>query len=240
MPEAGCRTLADCFNRRFQSKKHMTVGKTFVSETIRSNQYEIQVLRKKIKNAKPRPMPRNLIWGMDLTGKTDTQGKLHSILGILEHCSRAALSLAALKDKTAITVLECLIKTVKRYGKPKIIRTDNEAVFTSWLFRLGLLFLGIRHQPIDPHCPWQNGRIERFFGTLKEKLNLWEMDSRTQLNNALGQFRFWYHHVRPHQNLAGRTPAEAWAGIDVYTKRPKKEYWFEAWEGLLTGIYLKL
>jgi len=31
-----------------------------------------------------------------------------------------------------------------------------------------------------------------------------------------------------------------WNGIDIFTKVPKKEYWFEAWEGLLTGFYLKL
>ena len=85
-----------------------------------------------------------------------------------------------------------------------------------------------------------NGRIERFFGTLKEKLNHWEVDNQEQLNNALGQFQFWYNHVRPHQHLDGRTPAEVWQGKDIYTHRVKKEYWFEAWEGLLTGYYLRL
>ena len=35
---------------------------------------------------------------------------------------------------------------------------------------LALRLMGIRHQRIDPHCPWQNGRIERFFGTLKPHL----------------------------------------------------------------------
>lgn len=113
-------------------------------------------------------------------------------------------------------------------------------MFTSWLFRLGLLLLGIRHRRTDPHCPWQNGRVERFFGTLKQKLNRWEVSSLEELNGALNQFRFWYHHVRPHQNLNGRTPAEVWNGIDVYTKRPKRAYWFEAWEGLLQGFYLRV
>jgi transposase InsO family protein len=64
-----------------------------------------------------------------------------------------------------------LAQAIRRYGKPRILRTDNEAVFTSRTFRLGLLLLGIRHQRIDAHCPWQNGRMERFFGTLKRKLD---------------------------------------------------------------------
>jgi transposase InsO family protein len=49
-----------------------------------------------------------------------------------------------------------LIEAIKRYGKPRIVRTDNEAVFTSKVFRFALL--GIRHQRTDPGCPWQNGR----------------------------------------------------------------------------------
>ena len=76
--------------------------------------------------------------------------------------------------------------------------------------------------------------------TLKEKLNQWQVDGSEQLSRALAQFRFWYNHVRPHQNLYGSTPAEAWRSADIFTKGPKKEYWFEAWDGLLTGIYLKL
>ncbi len=84
-----------------------------------------------------------------------------------------------------------------------------------------------------------NGRVERFFGTLKGKLNAWEVDSLEQLNAALVPFRFWYNHIRPHQHLEERTPAEVWAGIDVYTVKPKKAVWFEAWEGLLTGYYLR-
>jgi putative transposase len=99
--------------------------------------------------------------------------------------------------------------------------------------------IGIRHQRTDPGCPWQNGRVERFFGTLKEKLNRLAVDSFEALNGALGEFRFFYNHVRPHQHLGGRTPAEAWAGDDPYGRPATREYWFEAWDGLLTGYYLR-
>ena len=105
------------------------------------------------------------------------------------------------------------------------------------VFRVALFVLGIRHRRIDPGCPWQNGRIERFFGTLKEKLDQLAVDSFEALNEALGEFRFFYNHVRPHQNLQTRTPAEAWAGVDPAVVRPRDEYWFEAWDGLLAGFY---
>jgi len=240
MPESGCRQLANVFNRRFAHHRRMTVGKTFVSRTIRAHQYDIQVLRQKIKHRPPRPVAPHLIWGMDLTGKRDAQRNTHPLLGIVEHHSRANLELRALQDKTTVTVLRSLLDVIERFGKPAILRTDNEAMFTSRLFRVALWFLGIRHQRIELGCPWQNGRIERFFGTLKAKLDQWEVTGHDELNGALAQFRFWYNHVRAHQNLGGRTPAEVWRGADIYSQRTKGEYWFEAWGKLLTGIYLRL
>jgi hypothetical protein len=59
------------------------------------------------------------------------------------------------------------------------------------------------------------------------------------LQNALTTFTFWYNAVRPHQNLGGRTPLEAWQGIDPYRRAPKREEWFEAWDGLLQGYHLR-
>lgn len=240
MPEIGCRKLADSFNRRFAQSKQMTVGKTYVSNIIRDHQYDIQVLHNNIKHRKPRPLPLNQVWGIDLTGKTDTQGKTHNIFGILEHGSRASLSLSDLKNKASITLLRHLLDTIEKYGKPKIICTDNESCFTSKLFSISLWLLAIKHQRIDMGCPWQNGRIERFFGTLKDRLNHWEVDSFEQLGSALSQFRLWYNHVRPHQYLDGRTPAEVWQVQDIFNTKAKQEVFFEAWDGLLSGYYLRL
>ena len=122
---------------------------------------------------------------------------------------------------------------IDKYGKPEAIRTDNEAVFTSKLFRFGLWFLGIKHQRTDVGCPWQNGKVERFFGTLKEKLNQIDVLDFGHLNLHLNDFRFWYNHIRTHQNLDNRTPAEVWTGKGF--KRKAKFY--SAWGGLLTGFY---
>ncbi|MDO8311443.1 MAG: integrase core domain-containing protein [Sideroxyarcus sp.] len=159
--------------------------------------------------------------------------------GILDHGSRVLLHLQALHDKTTHTLLERLNEVISLYGKPKVIRTDNEGMFRSPAFGNALEQLGIRHQRTDPGCPWQNGRIERLFGTLKEKLDKWIVTGIEQLNTDLTTFVHWYNHVRPHQNLDGRTPAEAWDDINPYTKPLKQERWFEAWEGLLSGYHLR-
>jgi len=253
MPQAGCRTLSDICNRRFAASHGITIGKTCVHNILQHHQYEIQILRRKLKHAKPKNVPRNLVWGLDLTGKSDTRGKLHALLGIIDHGSRALLHLQALRDKTTGTLLACIAEAIQQHGKPKVIRTDNEGMFRSPAFGNALERLGIRHQHTTPGCPWQNGRIERLFGTLKEKLDqltyspfphagegLGErVEVRDQLNRDLITFRHWYNHIRPHQNLDGRTPAEAWSGINPYVKPPKQEQWFEAWNGLLTGYHLR-
>ena len=238
MPNDGHRKIAFAFNRLHSQKRQMTVGRSFVGYTIRNHQYEIQVLRRKMKHRKPKPIPKNLVWGMDLTGKTDREGTQHQIFGIIEHQSRACLSLSAIIDKSTITLLRVVLDMIEIYQKPKSIRTDNEAVFTSRLFISALWLLRIKHQRTEVACPWMNGRIERLFGTLKEKLNFWEVDSFVSLSRSLHLFRFYYNYVRPHQHLDGLTPAEVWQGKIDFKRRSEKVYWFDGWEGLLTGYYL--
>ncbi len=84
-------------------------------------------------------------------------------------------------------------------------------------------------------CPWQNGHIERLFGTLKRKLDQRQVADGEQLQTAL--------------TVSGTTPCgrtKTWAderrwrpgtGIDPY-RVPRRVKWFEAWGGLLSGFYL--
>jgi hypothetical protein len=111
----------------------------------------------------------NLIWGIDLTGKHDLTKKNKHIFGIIDHGSRANIVLKYIKNKSSINLLFEIFLACQMYGKPKFIRTDNDIVFKSKTFKIGLKLLKIKHQLSDIGCPWQNGRIERFFGTLKEK-----------------------------------------------------------------------
>lgn len=89
MANDGCRKIADTFNRLYAEKRNMTIGKSYVYKTIKQHHYEIQVLRKKIKNRKPKPQPKNLIWSMDLTQVRDNESQPHTIFGILDSGTRA-------------------------------------------------------------------------------------------------------------------------------------------------------
>ena len=221
MPQAGCRTIAHHFNRRWSARRDMTVSKTYVADLCRRHQYLIYEARQKLKHRVPRPVPRNRIWGCDLLMKTDRHGQPHLALAVVDHASRACLRLQQLSDKSSWRLLQELIHVVKRYGRPRFVRTDNEAVWVSRVFRWGLWLLGVRQQRTDPGCPWQNGRVERFIGTVKRALAMDSIVDEKDFNTVLRDVRTWYNHERPHDHLQGRTPAEVWAGIDVFAARPR-------------------
>jgi transposase InsO family protein len=198
----------------------MTVSKTYVANLCRRHQYLILEARRKLKHRVPRPMPRNRIWGCDLLVKTDRDGRAHLALAILDHASRACLQLQRLSEKSSVTLLREFLYAVKRNGKPQFVRTDNEAGLVSRWFRFGLWLLGIQHQRIERGCPWQNGRVERIIGTVKRALDSDSIADEKDLTYALRDVRQWYNHDRPHDHLQGRTPAEVWAGIDVFAATP--------------------
>ena len=175
-------------------------------------------------------MPRNLIWGMDLLTKTDTHGRQHLALAIVDHASRACLGVQRLTDKSSWTIWHHLVTVCRQYGCPRGLRTDNEAVFTSRPLRLALWCAGIRLQHSDPGCPWQNGRVERLIGTVKRLLTEQTMTDAASCDRALQQVRTVYNHLRPHQHLHGRTPAEVWAGVDVFAPTRQSRRWLRRWE----------
>jgi transposase InsO family protein len=78
----------------------------------------------------------------------------------------------------------------------------------------------------EPHgCGEYNGRIERFFGTLKRTL----IDlpsgfkSEEELPYLLQSFQWWYNNVRLHQNLNFQKPESVYQKAAVTAKmKPDK------------------
>ncbi|MEE9338253.1 MAG: integrase core domain-containing protein [Methylococcaceae bacterium] len=196
------------FNQRHHKKE--TIGKTFVDYTIRKHRYEIQIERRKIKARPAHNIPFNKVWGMDITFVQE-----QPILGIIEHHSRKA-SLIPLKQKTSIAILRRLLNILETTPKPQYIRTDNEICFNSKLIKFGLWLLGIKKQTTQKHCPWQNGRIERYFGTLKATLKNLPKQETSDIPYLMHSFEFWYNQIRTHQNLDNQTPES------VYQKQIRK------------------
>jgi putative transposase len=237
----GVRTIASHYNRlqAQHPKRHLrTISKSFVANILQSHRAEVQNLRQRFKTATPKPTPKNQTWGIDLTGKVDTNGKLHNILGILDHGTRRLLTITTLQTKTAKALNQKVLQTAAQYGLPKSVRTDNESNFKSKRFKRLFKHLHIQHQTTDLGCPWQNGRIERLWGTLKQHLNQIQVQNAQDLQHRLNEFAIWYNEARPHQNLDGLTPMEAWDDIDPYDeyRSPRKIEICSGWDGILTGL----
>jgi transposase InsO family protein len=233
-PHLGCRKIADAFNRRYELERCESVSKSYVAQVLRKHAHEVTRLQRTVKHRVPREIPRQRIWALDLTAKADLTGTQRLMLGLLDHGTRACVSLSTLTDKRSLTILRELLVVFRRFGLPRTLRVDNEACLVSRIMCVALRLLGVRLQRTDPHCPWQNGRIERLFGTLKAMLAQIAITGPDDLTVKLVEFRAWYNHARPHQHLANRTPAEAWDGRDRSTRAP----WLMCvWDGALTGWY---
>ena len=70
----------------------------------------------------------------------------------------------------SIDVLETLAELFVTHGVPAPIRSDNGPEFTAELIRLWLEALQVQTLFIEPGSPWENGYVESFNGTLRDKL----------------------------------------------------------------------
>jgi putative transposase len=151
---------------------------------------------------------------------------------VLDHGSRRDLALTK-SNKTTKSMIRLLTILIERFGKPKAIRTDNEATFKANKFQRGMRQNNIKHECTNPHSPWENGRIERFFSTFKRALAKIELRTLDELLQATQQFAYYYNHIRLHQHLDGLTPDMVWRGqYEFLNKTPTP---FSAWHGDFVG-----
>jgi putative transposase len=230
LPRAGYRTLAHCFNLRQASQmdahgKAVSVSKSFVSTLLRQQRYAAVHASQRRYAVKREHIQTT--WGMDLTGLPLVDGSSVAVFGIIDHGSRAVLGLSPVVRRNSLVLLGKLLIAMGSYGLPKSVRSDNEAAFKSLIFIGILKLLGVRQQFTELASPWQNGRIERFWRTLKFELQTKAVQSIKQgqaiqtrmkfasvaaMGGLLDAFKDSYNCERPHQSLNGATPAKVWNG----------------------------
>jgi transposase InsO family protein len=187
----------------------------------------------------PDPEPCNRTWGLDTTIVADSAGMRHIVLGIVDHGSRLNIALRRLRRFNTWSLLGALFLAFGEFGVPCMLLLDNHPVHRAKRLKTILQRLGVRLRFTALASPWQNGRVERFFGTLKAHLRDFAIRDLPHLAQSLGQFRFWYNAVRPHQHLGGRTPVQVRRGIDPYRTPPRRVLWYETWDGRLRGWLLR-
>ena len=99
-----------------------------------------------------------------------------------------------------------------RVSTPFLLRSDNGLVFTSNHFRRLTKTYGLQQEFITPHCPQQNGMVERLIRSLKEQcIHRHRFESQQHAMRIIGNWIQFYNNQRPHQALGMKTPAEAYA-----------------------------
>jgi putative transposase len=120
------------------------------------------------------------------------------------------------KARTAESALEqALIARYGTLGKVPVsflLRSDNGLVFTSRSYTVLVRSYGLKQEFITPHCPQQNGMVERVIRTLKEQcVHRHRFETLQHASRIIGDWIGFYNTQRPHQALAMKTPAEAFA-----------------------------
>jgi putative transposase len=106
-------------------------------------------------------------------------------------------------------VSRTLLGVIEERGRPEFVRSDNGSEFIARSLMKMLAGRGIACRHIDPGSPWQNGKTERFNGTLRSECT--EMETFVHRDQARAICRLFmrkYNHERPHSSLAYQTPAE--------------------------------
>ena len=102
--------------------------------------------------------------------------------------------------------------TLGRVTAPFLLRSDNGLVFTSRAYTRLVRSYGLRQEFITPHCPQQNGMIERVIRTLKEQcVHRHRFETQQHASRVIAEWIRFYNTRRPHQALDMKTPAMAYA-----------------------------
>lgn len=88
------------------------------------------------------------------------------------------------------------------------VMTDNHWSYTRSSDVAGVLAnLRAKHNLIKPHCPWQNGKVERFNRTLATEWAYRQIfTSNNERSAALPDFLDYYNHQRRHSAIGGQPP----------------------------------
>lgn len=100
----------------------------------------------------------------------DGTRKTPILLAIIDDYSRLICHAQWYLNEDTENLVHSFSQAALKRGLPRSFLSDNGAAFTSEEFTQGLKRLGITGSNTLPYSPWQNGKQERFFGTLECRL----------------------------------------------------------------------
>lgn len=138
---------------------------------------------------------------------------------VLDDFSRVAWA-EVVADVKSLSVMFATLKSLNLLKAEYQIQfeeviTDNGAEFSGknnsahHPFERMLMELGIKHRYTRPYRPQTNGKVERFWRTLKDDLlEGTSFDSLEHFKNELMDYLIYYNNLRPHQAIQGLAPKD--------------------------------
>jgi putative transposase len=159
----------------------------------------------------------NDVWTVDFKGWWRSRdGKKCEPLTVRDGFSRYLLAVR-LCPQTTGAVREVFERLFARHGVPDAIQCDNGTPFVSVRSRGGIsqlsawwLSLGIRLVRSRPGCPQDNGGHERMHVDIAADLQSAPASTPQAQQREIDRWRQEFNHVRPHDALGGKTPAEVY------------------------------
>jgi putative transposase len=176
-----------------------------------------------------RPPPQSAaypthVWAYDFVEDYALDGSVLRILTVMDEFTREGLDIDVASSSSAERVIGRLEELVALHGAPAYLRSDNGPEFVAVAVQMWLAQRQIATLYIDPGCPWQNGKEERFNGTVRDEcLNMHVFTSAIEASVWLSAFRQHYNEERPHSALDYQTPSEfkrAWVTVQQKSDDP--------------------
>ena len=158
-------------------------------------------------------------WATDLCRVWAGRDGWQSLALVIDCHTREKLGWQLSRSGEATTAMSALEQalivrfgTLGRVPTPLLLRSDNGLLFTSRAYTRLVRSYGLRQEFITPHCPQQNGMIERVIRTLKEQcVHRHRFETQQHASRVIAEWIRFYNTRRPHQALGMRTPAMAYA-----------------------------
>ena len=164
------------------------------------------------------PEKNNDVWAIDFKGWWKSDGEICEPLTIRDLHSRFILEIRLMESKTSEAVRAVMTGVFRKYGLPKVIRSDNGTPFASPNGILSLtnlaawwITLGIIPDRTDKGKPGQNGSLERMHADIANEIQRKIPGGRRENQAALDEWRKEYNEVRPNEAIGMRAPAELYA-----------------------------